>query len=268
MVLPQPEPVVMPGGKVADVQMGPGEICDLRFLPLREEPIGDATLIKTSMVRECRPPAREPASSWLARRSTMATSTPASANSPASISPVGPRPRSRHGHPAWSSNASVARKGGFQPNRVPTNRRARIDFAPANSCSFRLESGGLVHRRHGVMFVRDTPVAIDLRSPIVSLNRKPSLSAGLLGRVRSAPHDGDREGDVRARGNGEFPKVEGRTGLVVTEKQIPGLFVSFNAPALKRWRQIEHHDVLLVVCKNGGEIVPADGVRPSPREGL
>ena len=44
------------------------------------------------MVRACRPPAREPASSWLARRSTMATSTPANASSPASISPVGPPP--------------------------------------------------------------------------------------------------------------------------------------------------------------------------------
>src|SRR4029077_1093115 len=44
------------------------------------------------MVRECRPPAREPGSSWLARRSTIATSTPANANSPANISPVGPPP--------------------------------------------------------------------------------------------------------------------------------------------------------------------------------
>src|SRR6185295_12534566 len=44
------------------------------------------------MVRECRPLAREPARSWLARRSTMTTSTPANANSPANISPVGPPP--------------------------------------------------------------------------------------------------------------------------------------------------------------------------------
>src|SRR4051794_30504401 len=44
------------------------------------------------MVRECRPPAREPGMSWLVRRSTMATSTPANANSPANISPVGPPP--------------------------------------------------------------------------------------------------------------------------------------------------------------------------------
>src|SRR5437763_14648 len=44
------------------------------------------------MVRECRPREREPVRSWLARRSTMATSTPARASSPASISPVGPPP--------------------------------------------------------------------------------------------------------------------------------------------------------------------------------
>jgi hypothetical protein len=44
------------------------------------------------MVRDCRPPARDPASSWLGRRSTTATSMPANANSPANISPVGPAP--------------------------------------------------------------------------------------------------------------------------------------------------------------------------------
>src|SRR2546430_2165641 len=61
---------------------------------------------RTSMVRECRPPAREPGRSWLERRSTMATSTPANANSPANISPVGPPPATttafsaiRHPHP-------------------------------------------------------------------------------------------------------------------------------------------------------------------------
>src|SRR4051812_25380819 len=44
------------------------------------------------MVRACRPLARVPSSSWPARRSTMTTSTPANASSPASISPVGPPP--------------------------------------------------------------------------------------------------------------------------------------------------------------------------------
>src|SRR5690242_5778429 len=44
------------------------------------------------MVRACRPPAREPSRSWLARRSAIATAAPASASSPASIIPAGPPP--------------------------------------------------------------------------------------------------------------------------------------------------------------------------------
>ena len=44
--LPQPEPVGMPGGKVADVQADHGEPGDLGHLPLRQEPIGDAALIE------------------------------------------------------------------------------------------------------------------------------------------------------------------------------------------------------------------------------
>src|SRR5689334_7313843 len=47
---------------------------------------------RISIVRECRPPAREPTTSWLARRSTIATSTPANVSSAASMSPVGPAP--------------------------------------------------------------------------------------------------------------------------------------------------------------------------------
>ena len=46
VVLPQPEPVGVPGGKVADVQRGPGERRDLGHLSLREEPIGDSALIE------------------------------------------------------------------------------------------------------------------------------------------------------------------------------------------------------------------------------
>jgi hypothetical protein len=118
------------------------------------------------------------------------------------------------------------------------------------------------------MLVRDAPVAIDLAQAHSQSEQKAVLVYGIAGRVRAAPHNGDREGDVRARGNGEFPKVEGRTGLVVTEKQIPGLFVGFDAPALKWRRQIEHHHVPLVVRKNGGKIVPADSVRPALEKGF
>src|SRR3954449_2847225 len=44
------------------------------------------------MVRACSPPERDPATSSLARRSTIIGFTPASASSPASIIPVGPAP--------------------------------------------------------------------------------------------------------------------------------------------------------------------------------
>jgi hypothetical protein len=92
VVLPQPEPVVVPGGKVADVQRRPGEARDLRHLPLREEPFGDAALVE-HLDRACVQTTRARAGrSWLARRSTMATSTFANANSAASIIPVGPPP--------------------------------------------------------------------------------------------------------------------------------------------------------------------------------
>ncbi len=45
MVLPQPEHVVVPGGKVADVQRDV-EVHDLMQLSLREEPLGDPALIE------------------------------------------------------------------------------------------------------------------------------------------------------------------------------------------------------------------------------
>ena len=46
VVLPQPEPVVVADGEVADVQRDPGEARNLSHLPPREEAIGDSTLIE------------------------------------------------------------------------------------------------------------------------------------------------------------------------------------------------------------------------------
>ncbi len=46
VVLPQREPVVVPRGKVADIQRDPGEARDLGGRALREEPIGDPALIE------------------------------------------------------------------------------------------------------------------------------------------------------------------------------------------------------------------------------
>src|SRR2546427_3003477 len=111
-----------------------------------------------------------------------------------------------------------------------------------------------------MMLVCDAPVAIDLAQANRQSEQKAVLVDRIAGRVRSAPQDGDREGDVSACGNGEFSKVEGRTRLVVTEKQIPGLFVGFDAPALEWRRQVEHHYVPVVVRKNGGQdLPPQDG---------
>jgi hypothetical protein len=79
-------PLVIPGGKVADVQGDPGEALDLHRFPLREEPISDATLIE-HLDRARVQTARTRAGELLAGgRSTTATSTPARANSPANIS--------------------------------------------------------------------------------------------------------------------------------------------------------------------------------------
>ena len=46
VVLPQPEPIGVPRGEVADVQADPGEPPDLGHLSLREEPISDSALIE------------------------------------------------------------------------------------------------------------------------------------------------------------------------------------------------------------------------------
>ena len=76
----------MPGGSVADVQRYV-EVHDLMHLSRREEPIGDAALIE-DLDGACVQAACARADEVLAG----ATSTPASASSPASISPVGPPP--------------------------------------------------------------------------------------------------------------------------------------------------------------------------------
>ena len=52
VVLPQSEPVRVPGGEVADVEADPGEPRDLSFRPLREEPVGDPALVE-NLDRPC-----------------------------------------------------------------------------------------------------------------------------------------------------------------------------------------------------------------------
>jgi hypothetical protein len=97
------------------------------------------------MVRECRPPAREPARSWLGRRSTMATSTPANANSPANISPVGPPPAITT---AWFIIASL------QSFPQPRSTRPRATGTSTTIRSFRGSVGsGFGRRFYGMTLV-------------------------------------------------------------------------------------------------------------------
>src|SRR5215217_9313228 len=59
------------------------------------------------MVRECRPPAREPRRSWLARRSTMATSTHTHASEPSARAPTPRVPPSVRQHTHFATPISV-----------------------------------------------------------------------------------------------------------------------------------------------------------------
>ena len=113
MALPEREPIVVAGGEVADIQGDAGKRLHLHRLALRKEAVGNAALVQISMVRECRPPERELSISWVARRSTIATSTPASASSAPNIIPVGPPPAITT---AWSVIAEP------RPRRVRCSR--------------------------------------------------------------------------------------------------------------------------------------------------
>src|SRR5215211_3725151 len=133
------------------------------------------------MVRECRPPARKPGKSWLARRSTMATSTPANASSPANISPVGPppaittacsviatpRPASRRSPPARHNPRPPQRP--CRTARRPTRPRAGAG-PPPTAASPRSPAGAPAGRpapaarRHGPAAVR-SPAARTPASP-------------------------------------------------------------------------------------------------------
>jgi hypothetical protein len=113
------------------------------------------------------------------------------------------------------------------------------------------------------MLVRNAPVAIDFAQSHRQPEKKTILVLGVAGRIGSTPHDGDCEGDLRARSYGEFSEVEGCAGFVVAKKQVPRLGVRFEASALKRRRQIEHHHFSIMMREDRGKIVTADSVCPA-----
>jgi hypothetical protein len=118
------------------------------------------------------------------------------------------------------------------------------------------------------MLVHNAPVAIDFAQSHSEPEKKTVLVLGVAGRIGATPHDGCCEGDLWARGNGEFSEVEGGAWFVASKKQVPRLGVRFNASALKRRRQIEHHDFSIMMRKDRGKIVTADSVCPSLKQGF
>ncbi len=147
-------------------------------------------------MRECRPPAREPGRSWLARRSTMATSTPANANSPANISPVGPPPADHHrmfGHtPPPISKLKWGRRVPA-PFRVASVASRLLEAVDAPFLLERLELG----RPHEAETRRGSNVRVAVRgepriSVLLALEQRPT---GAL--VRLDDEAEVRGGDVR-----------------------------------------------------------------------
>src|SRR2546429_6175817 len=96
----------------------------------------------TSIVRECRPPARDPASSWPARRSTIATSTPAKTNSPANISPVGPPPAITTACPVNALRENSQSGARFETRETAA---AAAELDEAQPCSRRIPRQALHH---------------------------------------------------------------------------------------------------------------------------
>src|SRR5215211_2015712 len=113
-VLPQPEPVVVQRGKVADVQGDPGEPRDLRHLPPREEPIVE-------------------------RRASISPIGPPPATTTACPVIAAPRPASRRPPPARRAPATAPRP----PPSVRRSRATRMSttthaFRPSHLRGFRL----------------------------------------------------------------------------------------------------------------------------------
>ena len=146
------------------------------------------------MVRECRPPAREPGRSWLARRSTMATSTPAN------ISPVGPPPAITIACPVISILRPASR---WLPPAHHIPRPPRRPCRTARRPTRPRAGAGLWGR------------SVSPREAHLSRGRNSRLTQGLLGGL------GERQsGDDAGKGGGD--EVEGGRDRVARGRQEGG----------------------------------------------
>ena len=111
------------------------------------------------------------------------------------------------------------------------------------------------------MLVRDAPLAIDPTQSDCQPEKK-SASRKLAVFAPAATHDSNSKGDVLAGSNLKLLDIEFLRGLVVLKEQVPCLLVLLHAFRLQRRRYVEHHDVLPMMSKNTGQIMPPDCVCP------
>ena len=76
-----------------------------------------------------------------------------------------------------------------------------------------------------MMFVRNTPVAVDFAQSDRQPEEEPAFLWWAAESAGTAPHDNDREGDIFAGRNCKLFYVERLRGLVVSEEKVPRLLV-------------------------------------------
>jgi hypothetical protein len=120
------------------------------------------------------------------------------------------------------------------------------------------------------MLVGDAPVAVDLAQAHGQPKQETLLVRWVAGRVGTAAHDRDREGDVLARGHRELLDIEGRPGLVIAEEQVvPGPSIrTRRSPCIAGAAASRTSPCPARDEREWRDIVPADRVRPGFEKGF
>ncbi|KTT89234.1 hypothetical protein NS44R_15050 [Mammaliicoccus sciuri] len=107
--------------------------------------------------------------------------------------------------------------------------------------------------------MRDAPFAADLAQS----DRQPALERGV---GRAAPHHHHRERHVIAGRDRDLLDIEGVGRAVTAVEQVPRLPVRVQSARLQRRRNVEHHDILIVMGENARIVLSADRGRPGVDE--
>src|SRR5690242_4054760 len=109
----------------------------------------------------------------------------------------------------------------------------------------------------------DAPGAVQL----AKTDGQPKLEAARrrrsTGCCRPTTHDRHRKGDGVAGPYLQLFDVEGLSGLVIGEEEIPRLLVFSQAARLQRRWHVEHDNVVIMLRQYGRQVMPPDSVCPS-----